>query len=396
MKTQDYTVILNGTILSPETTIKNGVVVVCNRKIVDVGQQGEVEIPPYSTIIDAKGKYITPGMIDIHVNGGRGGDFSKVGPATFDDAGAFFAEHGVTSYLATAITGSDRDFLQTLSRVRQIIKSGKFYGAEVLGVHMEGPFLSPQQSGAHPKQFLAIPKPSHYSRFLEFNDVLRKMTIAPEIEGAKRLVLDLRETGIIAAAGHTDGIYPQMIEAIDAGITHATHSFCNMSHFRRDGLKRVAGAAETLLYDDRVTGELIGDGWHLGPTLMNLLVKVKGTNRVCFVTDAMPAAGLPEGRHYIGEVEAIVENGIARMPDNSAYAGSVTTMDVCLRTGINQMQLALKDALRMSTLTPAEIIGVDDRKGSIEIGKDADILFMDENGNVLQTIIGGKPFLPRS
>jgi len=135
------------------------------------------------------------------------------------------------------------------------------------------------------------------------------MTIAPELEGSVQLVKDLRYNGIIAAAGHTD---------VDAGITHATHSFCYMSHFRRDSLKRVAGAAETLLYDDRVTGELIGGGWHLGAELMKLMVKVKGLGRVCFATDAMPAAGLPDGRHFIGSVEAILGNGIACMPDNSA------------------------------------------------------------------------------
>jgi len=387
---KNYTVIFNGIVLTPVKEIKDGVVVIQDKKIVDVGQLGELEVPQNAILIDAGGNYITPGMIDIHVNGGNGGDFSKVGPSTFDDAGTFFASHGVTSYLATAITGSDEDFLQTMDLVRKIIKAGLYKGAEVLGVHMEGPFLSHGQSGAHPKQFLSVPTLSHYSRFLEYHDVLKKMTIAPELEGSVQLVKDLRYNGIIAAAGHTDGIYSEMIGAIDAGITHATHSFCNMSHFRRNNLKRVAGAAETLLYDDRVTGELIGDGWHLEPTLMNLLVKVKGPERVCFVTDAMPAAGLPDGKHYIGEVEAIVENGIARLPDNSAYAGSVTTMDICLRNGVTLMGLPLTDSLRMCTLTPAEIIGVAEKKGSIEKNKDADLMIINKDFNVLKTIARGK------
>jgi N-acetylglucosamine-6-phosphate deacetylase len=226
--------------------------------------------------------------------------------------------------------------------------------------------------------------------FLDYSDILKKMTLAPELDGAPQLVRDLKKRGIIAAAGHTDGIFSEMMPAINEGITHATHFFCNMSHFRRDKLRRVAGAVETLLYDDRITGELIADGWHLDPLLMKLLVKVKGIDRVCFVTDAMPATGLPDGTYFMGNVEAIVENGIARLPDNSAYAGSVTTMDVCVRNGITLMELSLQDSLRMATLSPAEIIGVSDRKGSLEKNKDADILIIDKNVDILKTIIRGK------
>ena len=146
---------------------------------------------------------------------------------------------------------------------------------------------------------------------------------------------------------------------------------------------------ESLLYDDRVTAELIGDGWHVGPQLMKLLIKVKGVEKVCFVSDAMPAVGLPDGIHRIGEVEAVVERGIARLRDNSAYAGSVATMDVCLRVGISQLGLALSDAVRMCSLTPAGIMGVERRKGSIEKGKDADIAIFGRNLEVKKTIVRG-------
>jgi len=168
---KDYIVIFNGIVLTPVKEIKDGVVAIQGKKIVDVGQLGELEVPQNAIRIDAGGNYVTPGMIDIHVNGVNGGDFSKVGPSTFDDAGTFFACHGVTSYLATAITGPDEDFLQTMDMVRKIIKAGLYKGAEVLGGHMEGPFLSHRQSGAHPKEFLSVPTLSHYSRFLEYHDV---------------------------------------------------------------------------------------------------------------------------------------------------------------------------------------------------------------------------------
>ncbi len=365
-------------------------IIVRNSKIVEVGKRGKIEEPEEAIRIDAGGHYIAPGMIDIHVNGAMGADVTKVNRDTFSTMGSFFATHGVTSYLATAITSADHDLINVLENAREYIQQGQQGVAELLGVHMEGPYLSREQSGAHPRTFLSLPEADHYMQFLAYHDVLKKMTIAPELKGAAKLVKALKKEGIIAAAGHTNGIYEEIIPAINEGITHATHFFCNMSHFRRDQLKRVAGAVETLLYDDRVTGEIIADGWHVGPLLMKLLVRVKGVDRVCFVTDAMPATGLPEGRHFIGDVEAIVENGIARLPDNSAYAGSITTMDVCVRNGLQQMGLSFKDALRMATLTPAHIIGVSDQKGSLEKGKDADILIMDKDFNVHKTIIQGK------
>ncbi|MEN6456930.1 MAG: N-acetylglucosamine-6-phosphate deacetylase [Prolixibacteraceae bacterium] len=385
-----YLVIFNGTIVTGGHEIRDGVVVIQDHKIIDAGRQGYPEIPSEADRIDAEGNYIIPGMIDIHVNGAMGADVTKLTSDTFRTMGDFFVKHGVTAYLPTAITSPDDVFISVLEHTREFMKQDFRDSAEVLGIHMEGPYLSPEQSGAHPRQYLALPDPSHYSRFLAYDDVLKKMTLAPELSGASQLVRDLKDRGIIAAAGHCNGIYPEMIGAIDQGITHVTHFFCNMSHFRRHHLKRVAGAVETFLYDNRVTAELIADGWHVDSILMKLLVHVKGVDNVCFVTDAMPAAGLPDGRYFIGSTEAIVENGIARLPDHSAYAGSVTTMDKCLETGINSMGLSFQDALCMVTSTPAKIIGVDHRKGGIEKNKDADIVIIDGQANVLKTIVMGK------
>ncbi|MCD4710566.1 MAG: N-acetylglucosamine-6-phosphate deacetylase [Bacteroidales bacterium] len=376
--------------MTPDREIRDGVVIIRKNKIVAVGRRGSVDEPPDAEVIDAYQHYIVPGMIDIHVNGAMGADVTKIRPDTFSVMGNFFAQHGVTSYVATAITSPESIFLEVLDHVRGLLKEGQKEGARMLGVHMEGPFLSLGQSGAHPGSLLAQPKPDNYRPFLEYDDVLKIMTLAPELEGAVQLVEELKKRGIVASAGHTDGIYPEMIPAIDAGISLATHIYCNMSHFRRNRLKRVAGAAETLLYDERVAAELIADGWHLGPILMKLVVRIKGVEKVCFVTDAMPATGLPPGKYQIGGVDTIVEEGIARLPDHSAYAGSVTTMDVCIKNGVDQMDLSMKDALQMATLTPARIIGVNNQKGSLEKGKDADVLIMDKDINIHKTIIQGK------
>jgi N-acetylglucosamine-6-phosphate deacetylase len=381
--------ISNGTILTPDHEINDGVVIIRDGKIAEFGRRGIIEEPDDAFKIDAGGNYITPGFINIHVHGGMGADVTKLTTDSFATMATFFASHGVTSFLATAISSPDSVIFELLEHVRDIISKKQIAGANVLGVHMEGPYLNPAQSGAHPRSLLLLPKPQNYLPFLKYSDVLKKMTIAPELDGAPQLVRDLKDRGVIVAAGHTDGIYTEMMPAINEGITHATHFFCNMSHFRRDNLRRVAGAVETLLYDDRITGELIADGWHLDGPLMKLLVKVKGIDRVCFVTDAMSATGLPNGRYFMGDVETIVENGIARLPDNSAYAGSVTTMDVCVRNGMSLLDLHFKESLRMATLTPAEIIRVSDTIGSIEKNKDADILIIDKSYNVIKTIIKG-------
>jgi N-acetylglucosamine-6-phosphate deacetylase len=386
---EKWLTISNGTILTPDHEINDGVVIIRDGKIAEFGRRGIIEEPDDAGKIDAGGNYITPGFINIHVHGGMGADVTKITPDSFATMATFFASHGITSFLATAISSPDSVIFELLEHVRDIISKKQITGANVLGVHMEGPYLNPAQSGAHPRSLLLLPKRQSYLPFLNYTDVLKKMTIAPELEGAPQLVRDLKERGIIVAAGHTDGIYNELMPAINEGITHATHFFCNMSHFQRDNLRRVAGAMETLLYDDRITAELIADGWHVDGPLMKLLVKMKGIDRVCFVTDAMPATGLPDGRYFMGNVETIVENGIARLPDNSAYAGSVTTMDVCVRNGMSLLDLTFKESLRMATLTPAEIIGVGDRTGSIGKNKDADILIIDKRFNIIKTIIKG-------
>jgi N-acetylglucosamine-6-phosphate deacetylase len=396
MMDQQYTVVRNGIMLTPLDEIKDGVVIVQGTKIVAVGRRGEVQEPADATIIDAGGDYIIPGLIDIHVHGGKGADVLDATPEALATMSAFFATRGVTAFAATMVTAPMEDLLAGLENVRGVMQGGSLPGAEVLGVHQEGPFLNPAEKGCHPVELLVTPAPERYAPYLEYADVLISMTLAPELEGAVGLVRALRDAGVVAAAGHTSGVYHQIVPAINAGLSHVVHFFCNMSTLRRAGpghaqpLKRVAGAVETFLYDDRVTTELIGDGWHVGDTLMKLAVRVKGVERVCWVTDAMAAAGMEPGRYFIGGVEAIVEHGIARLPDNTAYASSVTTLDVCVRNGVERVGLSLRDSVRMASLTPATVLHVDGRKGSLERGKDADVVIMDAHANVKLTLARGQ------
>lgn len=396
MTDQEYTIICNGNVLTPFAEIKDGAVIVQSSKIVDVGRRGELQEPSDAMVIDATGGYIVPGLIDIHVHGSMGADVMDATPEALETMSKFFVTCGVTSFVPTMITAPEADLLAGLENVRGVMDNGGLPGAEALGVHQEGPFLNVAEKGCHPVELLVPPTPERYEPYLEYADVLASMTLAPELDGAVGLIRALCDAGVLAAAGHSNGVYHEIIPAIEAGLSHVVHFFCNMSTLRRAGpghdqpLKRVAGAMETFLYDDRITTELIGDGWHVGDTLMKLAVRVKGVERLCWVTDAMTAAGMPPGRYFIGGVEAVVEHGIARLPDNTAYASSVTTLDVCVRNGMERVGLSLRDSVRMASLTPATVVGVDDRKGSLEPGKDADVVIMDADANVRLTMARGQ------
>ena len=395
MSDRHYAVIRNGTILTPTREIRDGVVVIEGTKIVEVGRAGATHVPADAEVIDAGGEYVGPGFIDIHVHGSNGADVLESTPQALETMSRFFVTRGVTAFAAAMVTAPADVLLAALDSARGVMQNGGLSGAELLGMHQEGPFLNVAQKGCHPPELLVAPTPERYRPYLEYSDAMVSMTLAPELDGAVELVRALRNAGVVAAAGHSQGVYHEIVPAIDGGLSHSVHFPCNMSTLRRAGpahdqpLKRVAGAMETFLYDDRVTTELIGDGWHVGDMLMKLAVKVKGTDRVCWVTDAMAAAGMPPGRYFIGGVEAVVEHGIARLPDNTSYASSVTTMDVCVGTGIERLGLSLRDSVRMATLTPATIVGVDGRKGSLEMRKDADIVILDQTARVHMTMARG-------
>jgi len=382
--------IQGGAVLSGGRWIDPGVVVIDGEMIAAVGPADAVAVPPGAETIDATGRRVTAGFIDIHVHGSAGAETLDATAEAMDTMSRFFATRGVTAFAATAVTAPHDRMIAALRCAREVMAAGNLGGADLLGVHVEGPFLNRAQKGCHDPALLIDPTPEAYTPLLDYADAMVMMTLAPELPGAVELVRALRDVGVVAAMGHSDAIIREMAPAIDAGITHAVHCFCNANTLRRDNLKRVAGAVETILADDRITTELIADGWHLGDTLMKLAVKVKGVDRVAFVTDAMSAAGMPPGRYFIGDVEAIVDSGIARLPDNTAYASSVTTMDVCVRNGADRMGLTAAEAIRMATTTPAAIVGVNGRKGDLAAGMDADVVIMDQDLTILRTFVRGR------
>jgi N-acetylglucosamine-6-phosphate deacetylase len=379
----------NGAVYTPVRVIPDGVVLVDGRRIHAIGERAELAIPMGAQRLDACGGFIVPGFIDMHMHGVRGYDVMDKQVASLQAMSLALTRYGVTSFVPTTITAPLDAIEAALQAARQAQQTEKL-GAEILGVHVEGPYLSAQERGAHRLDLLRTPQPEDYDLFLKHAKVIRSFTLAPELPGALQLIGVLKERGILVSAGHSIAIDAEVDRAVAAGLSHVTHMFGNMGTLRRVNLRRVAGLVESTLLDDRLTTEIIGDGYHISPSLMKLVLKVKGPERLAIVTDSSPLTGLPPGSYSVWGVDVILEESIAYVTDRSAYAGSVATMDQCLRRTMENMGISLQDALRMVSLTPATILGVAVRKGSLEAGKDADIVILDGDYQVTQTIVEGR------
>jgi N-acetylglucosamine-6-phosphate deacetylase len=384
-------VIENGTLYTPTRVIPDGAVLVDGQRIQAIGRCNELAIPTEARRLDASGGSIVPGFVNMHIHGVGGYGSLDGQVASLQAMSLLLTRHGVTSWVPT-IGSSPLDVKEAaLVAIRQV-QHTETVGAEILGGHVEGPYLNVQERGAMPPDLLRAPRPEEYYTFLQYADVIRVFTLAPELPGALDLISALKERGILVSVGHSIAIDVELSRAVDAGLSHATHMFCNMGTLRRVNLRRVAGLVESVLLDDRVTAEIITDGYIIAPSLMKLALKVKGPQHLAIVTDGSSLTGLPPGSYSIRGRDLILEEEIVHVVDRSAYAGSVATMDHCLRVAIEIMDVSLPDALRMVSLTPATILGVADHKGSLETGKDADIVILDDNLHVAHTVAGGRIF----
>ena len=388
-------IIENGTVYTPAQVIPDGVVFVDDGHIQAVARRGERAIPTDAQRLDARGGSVAPGLIDMHMHGLHGHDMMDGQAASLQAMSAVLPRYGVTSFAPTTVTAALQSIdaaLQAAQEARQAATPG----AEILGVHIEGPYLSAQERGAHRADLLRAPDAEDYPMFWKFGDLIRSFTLAPELPGALDLIRQLKERGILISAGHSIAMDMEMERAVEAGVSHVTHMFGNMGTLRRLNLRRVAGLVEYTLLDDRLTTEIIGDGFHISPSLTKLILKQKGPEHLAVITDGSPLTGRPPGAYRVWGIDVIVEEKIAFVADRSAYAGTVATLDQCLARVIDNAAITFKDALRMVTLTPATILSVAHRKGSLEAGKDADIVILDSKLNVTQTIVAGKVAFTRA
>ncbi len=385
------TKIINGKILTPYRIIDGGTIAFEGGKIIYVGQ-GDIEAGN-CTIIDAKGNYVSPGFIDIHTHGGGGHDFMDGTCEAFLGAAEKHGIHGTTSIVPTTLTSTNEELKQTFAAFREA-KARNKKGAQFLGLHLEGPYFAMSQRGGQDPRYIKNPDKAEYEEILGLSEDIVRWSIAPELDGAIELGRTLKSRGILPSIAHTDAEYEQVQEAFENGYTHVTHLYSGMSGVHRRNAYRYLGVVESAFLIDDMTVEIIADGCHLPPALIELIYKIKGPSRIALITDSLRGAGMPEGESISGSLKngqkVIIEDGVAKLLDRTAFAGSVATADRLVRTVSKQAGIPLLDAVKMMTSTPAEIIGVNKEKGSLAEGKDADILIFDDDINIKMTVIGGE------
>ncbi|MGN6640250.1 MAG: N-acetylglucosamine-6-phosphate deacetylase [Mucilaginibacter sp.] len=383
--------IFNGQVITPQGIWKDGCVLITNGKITEVSKTN-IDAPD-AMEIDAKGKYISPGFIDIHIHGGGGHDFMDNSVEGFLGITKLHAQHGTTAMLPTTLSCEKEGLLQTL-RVYEEADKINTEGSQFIGIHIEGPYFAMNQRGAQDPRYIRDPDPNEYQEILAASKHVKRWSAAPERKGAIEFGKYMVSKGVLPAIAHTDAVYEDVIEAFNNGYTLATHFYSAMSGVTRRNAFRFAGVIESAYLIDDMFVEIIADGVHLPAPLLKLIYKIKGPDRIALITDAMRAAGMPPGESVLGSLKdgtkVIVEDGVAKMPDRTAFAGSVATADRLIRNMVNLADVPLAEAIQMAALTPAIIMKIDDRKGSIETRKDADIVIFDDNIRIGTTIINGK------
>lgn len=383
--------IYNGRVITPYRIIEDGCIIVEDGRISYVGCAKEECCDCIE--IDAKGSYVSPGFIDIHTHGGGGSDFMDGTEEAFLIASRVHSRHGTTAMVPTTLTSTNEELINSFEVFKRV-KSRKTMGAQLLGLHLEGPYFSMEQRGAQDPRYIRNPDPSEYLSILSQSDDIVRWSAAPELDGSLEFGRCMKENGILASIAHSDAIYAHVQDAFENGFTHVTHLYSGMSGVRRINAYRHAGVIESAFLIDGMTVEIIADGVHLPASLLKLIYKIKGPDSIALVTDSMRAAGMPEGESVLGSLKdgqkVMIEDGVAKLLDRSAFAGSVATADRLVRTMTYTAEVPLTDVVTMMTATPAKIIGIDNRKGTICAGKDADIIIFDKDINIIMTMVQGR------
>ncbi len=350
------------------------------------------EALPFDEEINAEGRYVSPGFIEMHTHGGGDCDFLDGTPEAFLTASELHASHGVTTLIPTATSGTLEDTLNLNAAYEEAVCRNT-HGADMPGLHLEGPYFAYGQRGAQDPRHLRNPEPEEYCKILDACPHVLRWSVAPELPGALGLGEELKKRGILAAVGHSDAEWPEMEAAWNAGYTHVTHLYSGMSSVHRKNAYRYIGVVEAAYLIDDMTVEIIADGCHLPAELLKFVYKFKGPDRIALVTDSMRGAGMPDGPSMLGHwkngLETIIEDGVAKLPDRTAFAGSVATFDRLVRNMLTMAEVPINEVITMACRTPARIMGFADR-GELAPGLRADIVLFDENVNVSTVMREGR------
>lgn len=382
--------LVNGRVVLPDEVVTGQAVIIDANRI--VGITPEAELSADVTHVDVGGRLITPGLLDIHIHGAVGHSFNEPSAAAWQQVLETTAQHGVTSLLATIGTAALPLLLDCLSLGATWMSAPTSQNVtQVIGVHLEGPYFAYAQRGAQDPNNLRTPDDGSMGALLEHHHVMKVMSFAPELSGALELTDRLVKLGIVAAAGHSSATDTDVMAAMQHGLRHTIHIWSGQSTTIRQGPWRKPGLLEATLALDGLTAEMITDNRHLPPTLMKLAYKCLGADRLAAISDATNGAGLPEGTHFtMGDMTYDVHDGVAMMLDRTAFAGSSTLLNQMLPILVREVGVPLHEAVRMCTMTPARIIGVDASKGSLAAGKNADIAIFEDDFTAWGTMVGGR------
>ena len=369
--------------------IREGLEIVTREgKIAEIRQQTRA---PAKDFVDLDGNYVAPGFVDLHVHGAIGRDTMEASAEAFRAICDFHANGGTTSLLLTTATAPIDKIVEVLNAVRNCRSSIR----QIAGVHIEGPFISKAKCGAQRAEFIQNPTPETVGRLLEYADVIKRITIAPELPGALEAIENFHARKISVSGGHSDAWDDEARSGFARGMRSVTHTFNCMSSARRRGIHRVAGLLEFALSEPEILCELIADGHHVSATLMKMLYRAKGAAGICLVTDATAGAGLPDGSQFsLFGNECVVEDGVCLLADHSALAGSAARMVDLVRALVKDVEVPLHEAIAMATENPARAIGLE-KKGRLTAGADADLVVLSQKLEILRTFAGAKEIFSR-
>ncbi len=376
------TQLINGKIFTPEGWIEDGSVIIQDQKILEV-TNCDLALEG-AELVDARGMFIVPGYVCMHAHGGGGHDFTECTEEAFRKAVKAHQKHGATSIFPTLSASTFDDIHKAVALCEQMMEEEE---SPVLGLHLEGPYLTPKRASDQFGDKLCEPNPEEYTALVESTSCIKRWDASPEVPGALDFARYLKSKGILAAISYTEAEYPLVKEAYEAGFTHTAHFYNGMPGFHKCREYKYEGTVESVYLVDDMTIELIADGKHLPPTILHLAHKVKGTERTCLVTDALAYAAT-EGE-AVNDPNIVVEDGVCKTKGQDQLAGSIATMDVLVQNMV-KAGVQLEHVLRMASETPAKLMNVYDRKGSLEKGKDADILILDSKWRVRAAWTMGK------
>ena len=384
------TVVTARRLYTPVEEITNPLLVIEDGLITEISSRDSHTSPSNATVADFGDAALSPGFLDIHMHGGAGLDVMRASPAELPRLGRFLVSHGVTGYFATTVAAPLDATCAALERLADAIEqmtkvNGDPPEARPLGIHLEGPFLSHKRRGVHPPEYLVEPTIPIFEKLWQAaRGHVRMITIAPEIPGAMEVIAEAARRKICVSIGHSDAELPVARAAVQAGASHATHTFNAMRPLDH----RSPGIIGEVLSDGTMTADIIVDGIHVSPEVVKLFLQAKGPERAVLITDAISATGMPDGRYQLGPIQVDVKDGKATAGDS--LAGSVLTMDRAVRNVTRFSNWTLSQAVRAATLNPAQAVGLSAKFGRLAVGAAANFVVLSSTGEVLKTIVGGR------